>query len=137
MKLTRVHHIGVVVDDLEEAGKLLQYGFGMDARPGVDRAELRTVFFSCGQVSIELIEVHEPSARAARLGVSERARIEHIAFEVDDIYRIATALEAVGVRSNAPPRVSGDYVTFWTDPRTSAGIMYQFLQSTQTSDSAD
>lgn len=128
MELRRIDHIGVVVADLAEAGALLEQGFGLKPRPGVVREDLRTAFFQCGDVSIELIEVTDPEARRQRLGDGQRARIEHIAFEVDQLQATLSALEAIGVAANAAPRRSGNTQTFWTNPETSSGIMFQFLQ---------
>jgi methylmalonyl-CoA/ethylmalonyl-CoA epimerase len=67
-------------------------------------------------------------ARRARLGEHQRARIEHIAIEVDDLDAMLHALEVLGVRPQAPPRLSGSRLTFWTEPDSSDGVMYQFVE---------
>lgn len=128
MKLNRIDHIGVIVDDIDEAKALLGQGFGLEPGPVVDREDLRTAFFTCGDVSIEVIQLADPEARRVRLGDGQRARIEHIAIEVDDLDATLRALEALGVRPNAPPRLSGSRLTVWTDPESSDGVMYQFVQ---------
>lgn len=128
MKLKRIDHIGVIVDDLAEASTLLEQGFGLRASPGVVRPDLRTAFFQCGDASIEVIEITEPEARLARLGDGQRARIEHIAIEVENLDQTLEALAALGIRPTAPPRMSSDYLTFWTAPESSDGVMYQFVQ---------
>jgi len=106
MKLNRVDHIGVVVDNIEEATALLGQGFGLEAGSTVQREDLCNAFFRCGDVSIEVIEIRDPVARRARLGEHQRARIEHIAIEVDDLDAMLHALEVLGVRPQAPPRLS-------------------------------
>ncbi|GAB4444236.1 MAG: methylmalonyl-CoA epimerase [Chloroflexi bacterium OHK40] len=128
MQLKRIDHIGVIVDNLADASTLLEQGFGLTPVPGTSRPDLRTVFFRCGDVSIEVIEISDPETRQARLGEGQRARIEHIAFEVEDLNQTLEALAALGVQPTAPPRMSGSYLTFWTNPDSSDGVMYQFLQ---------
>ena len=128
MKLNRVDHIGIVVDNIEEAKALLGQGFGLEAGPTVEREDLCTAFFTCGDVSIEVIEIVDLEARRSRLGEHQRARIEHIAIEVDDLNATRRALEALGVQPKAPPRLSGSRLTFWTEPESSDGVMYQFVE---------
>lgn len=129
MKLNRIDHIGVVVDNIEEATALLRQGFGLEAGPTTQREDLCTAFFRCGDVSIEVIEIKDSEARRVRLGEHQRARIDHIAIEVDDLDTTLRALEALGVRPKAPPRLSGDRLTFWAEPDSSDGVMYQFVES--------
>jgi methylmalonyl-CoA/ethylmalonyl-CoA epimerase len=127
MKLERIDHIGVIVDDLDEARALLGR-LGLEEATTLEREDLHAAFFPCGGTSIELIEVLEPQQRARRLPEGEQARIEHIAIEVDDLEATLGALEALGVRPDAPPRRVLDSTTFWTDSRTSDGVRYQFLE---------
>jgi methylmalonyl-CoA/ethylmalonyl-CoA epimerase len=86
----------------------------------------------CGDVSIEVIEIRDQEARLARLGEHQQARIEHIAIEVDDLEATLRALEALAVRPKAPPRLSGGRLTFWTEPQSSDGVMYQFVEKEAT-----
>ena len=126
MDLRRLDHVGVVVDDLEEAARLLE-ALGLTESERAEHDGLRLAFFTAGNAMVELIEPTDPDVRARRLG-SARARIEHIALEVGDLDATLTALAALGVAPNAPPRRSPERSMFWTDPETSDGIMFQFVQ---------
>jgi len=123
----RIDHIGVIVDDLDDAARLLGEGFGLERTMTAERDELRLAFFKCGDVSIEVIEPLDPDLRRARLGDGARARIEHIAFEVPNLERALTALAGLGIEPNAPPLRSGSRTMIWTDPATSDDIMFQFV----------
>jgi methylmalonyl-CoA/ethylmalonyl-CoA epimerase len=125
----RIDHIGVIVDDLAEAERLLGEGFGLERTTTAERDDLKLAFFKCGDVSIEVIEMLDPDLRRERLGEGARARIEHIAFEVPDLERALTALAALGIEPNAPPLRSGARTMIWTDPATSDDIMFQFVAS--------
>jgi methylmalonyl-CoA/ethylmalonyl-CoA epimerase len=127
VEVKRIDHVGVIVDDLEDAARLLGDGFGLERVSSVERDDLRLMFFRCGDVSIEIIEMLDPQLRRERLGEGARARIEHIAFEVSDLKQTLGALGALGIEPNAPPLRSGDRTMFWTDPRTSDDVMFQFV----------
>ena len=75
-----------------------------------------------------MIEISEPGERAKRLG-SEKARIEHIALEVDDLTTTLQALEGLGVRTQTsdPVRI-GTNLNFWTVADTCDGVVYQLIQ---------
>jgi methylmalonyl-CoA/ethylmalonyl-CoA epimerase len=129
MELRRFDHVGVIVDDLDDAARLLGDGLGLELTNSIERDDLRLAFFRCGDVSIEIIEPLDPELRRRRLGEGARARIEHLAFEVGDLEVAITALAALGIEPNAPPLRSGARTMVWTDPATSDDIMFQFVAS--------
>ncbi len=126
--LKRLDHVGVIVDDLSKAcGFLNDLGMKHDRDlelPG----RLRSSFYSCGDACIELIEIAEPEERALRLGF-DKARIEHIAMEVDDLSATLELLAALGVRmqTSEPVRIGANLNT-WTVAETSDGVMYQLFE---------
>jgi methylmalonyl-CoA/ethylmalonyl-CoA epimerase len=126
VQLKRIDHVGVIVDNLEDACELLESGLGLQPQETIERDDLRAAFFACGETRIEVIEVTDPDARRERLA-DGTARIEHIAFLADDLDATMAALAALGITPKAPPRPSGENVTFWTDPGTSDGVMFQFI----------
>src|SRR4051812_9316243 len=81
----RIHHVGIVVSDLESVGHFLQETFGLPLVRSVEVAGRpdRSRFYRLGNTDIELIEVLDPELRRSRLGNETAARIEHIALEVD------------------------------------------------------
>ena len=126
--LKRLDHVGVIVDDLEEASRFLS-GMGMQHDRDLEiPGRLKAAFYSCGDAKVEVIEISDPAERAQRLG-SEKARIEHIAIEVDDLATTVQALEGLGVRTQTtdPIRV-GPNINFWTVADTCDGVVYQLLQ---------
>jgi methylmalonyl-CoA/ethylmalonyl-CoA epimerase len=126
MQLTGIDHVGVIVDNLEDACTLLRDGFGLEPQETLEREDLRAAFFACGPTRIEVIEVTDPDARRERLG-DATARIEHIAFKAGELDETLSGLAALGIAPKAPPRASGPNLTFWSDPATSDGVMFQFI----------
>ncbi len=125
--ISRLNHIGVVVDDIEAGKRFLQDVMGLELvlERDVPARRRNTAYFAAGEVEIELIEDHDPDAKA-RVLRGEKAVIEHIALDVDDLPATIDALEAKGVRirDGGITRV-GTRDNAWTDPATSGGVMYQ------------
>jgi methylmalonyl-CoA/ethylmalonyl-CoA epimerase len=128
--LKRMDHVGVVVDDLDRASAFLSDVLGLELVRSLDDAErqLRARFYRCGDTDVEIIELGDPDARSQRLGDAQ-ARIDHIAFEVDDIGGTIVELGAGGVRmATAEPRQLGGLSTIFSQPESTAGMVVQLLQ---------
>ncbi len=126
--LERVDHIGIVVRDLGNVRVVVESTLGLRVRreqvivgrPG------RSVFYRCGDIDLELIEVLDPTELERRLG-GTTARIEHIAFAVSDLQSAIGSLTKSGVRTTDPVPLGGR-LNSWTVPETSGGIMFQLVQ---------
>ena len=126
MRLRRIDHVGIVVADLEAHVAQLE-ALGLSLGRSSDGAESHAEYFPCGDASVELIEVRDPVIAARRMSEEEQARIEHIAFEVDDLGEVRDLLESRGVEVSWPPFPSGSAMMIWTTAATSGGVQYQFL----------
>ena len=126
--LKRIDHVGVIVDNLEEAKRFLtDMGLEFD-RDLVLPGRLRAAFYACGDTQIEVIEVDEPAERAQRLG-DGTARMEHIAFEVDSLSTTMQALRGLGVdTTTAEPVAVGANLNYWTQADSCDGVQYQLIE---------
>lgn len=126
--LKRIDHVGVIVDNLEEAQGFLA-GMGMEFDRDLEfPGRLKAAFYRCGETQIEVIEITEAGERQARLR-GEKARIEHIAIEVDELASTLAALEGLGVRPNAPEPIKvGNNLNVWTTEESCDGVSYQLIQ---------
>lgn len=127
----RLDHVGVIVADLSEQRRWLGEIFGLPVtrEASIPDIKLKAAFFGSGGVDIEMIQIDDPETRRKRLGDGNRARIEHIAFEVNDIHAVVKKLAALGVRTTEPePRRSGDRLNIWTVAESTGGVSYQFMQ---------
>ncbi len=136
--LNGIDHVGVVVDNLEEAETFLSEVLQLELDRKLDTPErgFRAAYFSCGTASIEVIEVLDPKVRRRRLGEGSKARIEHVAIRVDDLHKEAQRLSRLGVRlwgspdpgeGTTDPVMVGDTLNLWTDPDTCDGVSYQIV----------
>lgn len=131
MVVKRLDHVGVVVESLDEADRWLGKTFGLPVRrtAEVPEGHIRAVFYQCGDAQIEVLEIGDPEFRRRRLGDGVRARVEHIALEVDDLAEVMAVLAPLGVRTTAPePRRVGDTLNYWTVAETTGDVAYQFIQ---------
>ena len=126
MKLKRIDHVGIVVADLDEHVAQLE-ALGLTLARTNENDESFALYYGCGDASIELIDVRDSDARRRRLPGAEQARIEHIAFEVDDLEEVRALLEARGIEVTWPPFPSGKAQMIWTTAESSGGVQYQFL----------
>jgi methylmalonyl-CoA/ethylmalonyl-CoA epimerase len=125
--LKRIDHVGVVVDNLNEARQFLSL-LGMTLDHEFDLGRVGAAFYRCGDAMVELIECRLPDERARRLGESQ-ARIEHIAIEVDDLVETVAEFAKLGVEvTAAEPVTQGDVRSHWTKPESSLGVMYQVFE---------
>jgi methylmalonyl-CoA/ethylmalonyl-CoA epimerase len=126
----RIDHIGVIVDDLEGAQRILGDLLGLEiSRTAENPAQkLRALFFRCGGIDVEVIQIDDPGIRDRRLGPGP-ARIEHIAFEVDDLDAAQRDLASAGVRMTTEEPVRTEVASsYFTEAATTDGIMLQLMQ---------
>jgi catechol 2,3-dioxygenase-like lactoylglutathione lyase family enzyme len=127
MTIKRLDHVGVIVDDLTHATDLLTNTLGLEPGSRIQRDGLEAVFFSCGNATIEVIEISDHVERQTRLGDAP-ARIEHIAFEVDDLRKALDALDKLGVQLKGSQMLAGARRTAFTDAASTDGIIFQFVE---------
>jgi methylmalonyl-CoA/ethylmalonyl-CoA epimerase len=129
--LKRINHVGVVVEDLAAARKFVEsLGMELDRELEVPEKAVKAAFYRAGDgAQIELIELTTEAERRRRLGDGNRARIEHIAIDVDDITATIESIRGLGVAidSDAPVPV-GPNLNVWTQAETSGGVQYQFVE---------
>jgi catechol 2,3-dioxygenase-like lactoylglutathione lyase family enzyme len=97
-----LHHVGIVVRDVDQAEAFVTAAFGLPVVNRVDSPALgvRAVFLACGAAMVELVEFSDPQLVRDRLG-DRVAAVDHVALRVH-----------------------------FTRPDTSAGIIWQLLELT-------
>lgn len=121
----QLDHIGIVVDNIEDAERVAVEILGMALLRRVEVPErLRAAFYAAGAVAIEFIEPLGEE-RAPRLG-SLQAKIEHVAFRTTDVLAACERLResGVGFTSSEPRLVSGSR-SYFTLPVSTDGVVYQ------------
>jgi methylmalonyl-CoA/ethylmalonyl-CoA epimerase len=95
MRIERVNHLGVIVDDMDAAIAGFRDRLGLElAKTEVYADILDIAFLPCGDTQVELISPREDDDPAARWLREHGPGIQHVAFEVDDL---DAALEGKGI----------------------------------------
>jgi catechol 2,3-dioxygenase-like lactoylglutathione lyase family enzyme len=123
----RIHHIGVVVDNIEEAKAFLENVLEIGVGEVTDLGPGKVAWAPCGDVQIELLEYLDPEYKRKRLGSAE-ALIEHICFHSDDVDAEYKELSEKGIEFAGPPNVWNDRKACFTKPASCDGVMYQFRE---------
>jgi methylmalonyl-CoA/ethylmalonyl-CoA epimerase len=139
-RVAGVHHVGIIVADLDAAVTFATELLGLEVEKRVSLAAESTeiVFLHCGDMLLELIEISDPEVHSRRARVpGAKAEIEHVALAVDDLDAVVAELAEQGLSFTAgagkvetttePLEVAGTKSLF-TSRRTSAGILVQLIE---------
>lgn len=132
--ITRVHHVGVVVQSLQHG-----YAFWRDilGLPVAREAELRdqgvrAALLACGACEIELLEPLGPQTPVGRFLESRGESLHHLCLESDDIDRDVRRFAGTGVEMiDAKPRKGLAGMIAFLHPRACAGILVEVATPTE------
>jgi methylmalonyl-CoA/ethylmalonyl-CoA epimerase len=102
-----VHHVGLAVDDLDEAISSYERLFGaeVDGRETQDEQGVEAASLWIGTGHVELLAALGPDTPVGRFLAKRGPGMHHVAYEVDDLSAELTRLEGEGVRLiDAEPR---------------------------------
>ena len=130
--LGRVHHIAVVVRDLDAA-----LGFYRDRLRlpvelvlPIESDGVRIAFLPVGESKVELVEPTDASTGVARFLESKGEGFHHVCFEVDDLAAELErlALEGIELIDRAPRRGAEGPVAF-IHPRSGHGVLVELIET--------
>ena len=129
--IQQIDHLGIAVPNLDEARKFYEeaLGFHCHGTEEVESQKVRTAFFDCGGVHIELLEPTSPDSPIAKyLEKNPAGGIHHIAYRTDDIQGQLGKAAATGVKliHEVPfPGAAGKLVAF-LHPKSTHGVLTEF-----------
>ncbi len=130
-----IDHIGIAVEDLEEAVKT--YEKLLDGhcykRETVEEQNVETAFFKTGESKVELLGATAPDSVIAKYVAKQGEGMHHVAFEVDDIYAELDRLreEGFSVLSEEPSRGADNKLVAFVHPKDNHGVLVELCQSIQ------
>jgi methylmalonyl-CoA/ethylmalonyl-CoA epimerase len=129
--LTRIDHIGIVVQELDAA--LQTYcgllGFRLIERLTIAEQLVEAAFLDAGNSTVELIAPTDSSSGTARFLQTRGEGTHHVCFEVEDIHATLAALAAKGLRLiDETPRQGVHGLVAFVHPKATHGIMIELLQ---------
>jgi methylmalonyl-CoA/ethylmalonyl-CoA epimerase len=131
--VTKVSHIGIVVNDLTRAVEKFQ-GFGLPCTEIKEDKEIgvRAGFLSAGDTNIEIICLTEASSKndpMMELVRKEKGAINHICLQVDDIESSIRDFESKGAKLvEGCPRVGAHGRIAFFYPETTENVLIEICQ---------
>jgi methylmalonyl-CoA/ethylmalonyl-CoA epimerase len=100
MNISHIEHIGIAVNNLEEAIPFYENTLGLKcyAVEEVADQKVKTAFFMVGQTKIELLESTDPDGPIGKFIEKKGPGVHHLAFAVDDVNKSLTELGEKGVQ---------------------------------------
>lgn len=131
--LTKINHIGIAVNFLDEAIPFYRDNLGMAFKGMEEVAEqqVKVAFLEVGESKIELLEPTSAESPVARFLEKNGPGIHHIAYQVEDLEAAIAKLESEGARMiDKVPRLGahGARIAF-IHPKSSNGVLTELCQA--------
>ncbi|MFZ5429874.1 MAG: methylmalonyl-CoA epimerase [Bacteroidota bacterium] len=130
MKISHIEHIGIAVENLEQAIPFYEKAFGLTcyAVEEVTDQKVRTAFFQVGQTKIELLESTDPEGPIGKFIAKKGQGIHHLAFAVDDVAGALKHAEEQGVTLiDKGPRKGAEGLNIaFLHPKSTFGVLTEF-----------
>ena len=132
MKLKRVEHVAIAVNNMAESMKMLQDTLGIEMEYEEKIGETRLAMFPIGETYLELLSSNA-SAEDSRVTewIEENGQsLFHLCFEVDDIDAALVELKGKGVKLlDEEPRIGhgGSRIAF-INPESTGNILIELAE---------
>lgn len=130
MALKKLHHVGIVMNELERAEGFLEvFGLREDYREYVPEYHALCIFTAMEGTRLELIV---PDGGVLREYNGGKGGIHHIAFCVDDVEKTRQEFEQRGLAmlETAAVKGAGPILVNFLRPRAGKGILAEFVETT-------
>jgi methylmalonyl-CoA/ethylmalonyl-CoA epimerase len=129
---TRIDHVGVAVEQLDEALELYRDSFQLELahREVVEEQGVEAVLLDVGENHVELLAPLGPDTPVGKFLAKNGPGLHHVAYQVSDIDSTLGALKQAGLRLiDEQPRtgIRGSRVAFM-HPRSTAGVLTEIVQ---------
>ena len=132
--ITRLHHVGIAVKNLNTAIKNFNKSFGLKHTEikNVEEEKVNVAFLSIGDSSIELLEPQDEESVISKFLKNKGEGLHHITFEVDDIQFAMNKAKKAGLqlRENKPKKLKDGRLISFINPKSIHGILIEFIEKT-------
>ena len=133
MKISRIEHLGIAVQSIEEALPYFENVLGLKcyAVEVVEDQKVKTAFLKCGEVKLELLEPTSTESTIQKWLDKGNHGVHHVAFAVED--GVANALaecDSKGVRliDKAPRKGAESLNIAFLHPKSTCGILTELCE---------
>lgn len=133
MKISRIEHLGIAVQSIEEALPYFENVLGLKcyAVEEVADQKVKTAFLKCGEVKLELLEPTSPDSTIQKWLDKGNHGVHHVAFCIEDGVSNALAeCESKGVRLiDKAPRPGAEKLNIaFLHPKSTCGIFTELCE---------
>ena len=130
MSITHIEHIGIAVENMEEAIAYYEQVLGLTCYQieEVTDQKVRTAFFQVGQTKVELLETTDPEGPIGKFIARRGPGIHHLAFAVEDVAESLRSAEEKGVQLiDQTPRKGAEGLNIgFLHPKSTFGVLTEF-----------
>jgi methylmalonyl-CoA/ethylmalonyl-CoA epimerase len=131
-RIGKVHHIAVVVADMEPALRFWRDALGLQLETimPITSDHVDIAFLPAGDVKVELVRPTDDATGVARYLASKGEGIHHICFEVPNLAEALLHLEIAGIEliDTAPRRGAEGPVAF-LHPKSCHGVLVELIEA--------
>jgi methylmalonyl-CoA/ethylmalonyl-CoA epimerase len=129
--LNKIDHLGIAVKSLAEAVPYYEKALGLKCQhqEEVPSQKVKTAFFACGEVHLELLEPTSPDSPIAKfLEKNPNGGVHHVAFGTDNIEaQLQQAVDAgVKLIHEKPFDGAGGKLVAFLHPKSTFGVLTEF-----------
>jgi len=129
----RIHHLAVVVDDLDKALQFWRDALGLEVSQVRDEPEQasQVAFLPAGEAEIELVRPTTTDSGIARYLAKRGPGMHHICLSVPDVRASLQRLASKGVRLiNAEPMAASDGRLYaFVHPESTGGVLLELYEA--------
>ena len=138
--IDKIHHVGVVVPDADEAHGFFRDVMGLEVTEDrtIEEQGVRGVLLGVGENEIELLQPTRDDTGVARYLESKGATLHHICFRTDDINGELARLKGQGVELiDEQPREGLAGQIAFIHPKSAHGVLVELAQPPEGAHSSD
>ena len=131
-RLGRVHHVAVVVRDLDAALGFYRdvLGLQLETTLPIPSDRVTIAFLPIGESKIELVSPTDDSTGVARFLEAKGEGFHHVCFEVPDITDTLTRLAIDGIELiDTAPRKGAEGPVAFLHPRSCHGVLVELIEA--------
>ena len=132
MELSHIEHIGIAVNNFEEAIEYYENTLGLKcyAIEEVPDQKVKTAFLMIGQTKIELLESTDPEGPIGKFIEKRGQGVHHLAFSVVDIDKNLQEAKEKGVRLiDSVPRKGAEGLDIaFLHPKSTFGVLTELCE---------
>ncbi len=130
--IQKLDHIGIAVNNLDEALKLYSEVLGLElvGTEIVEEQKVRVAFLPVGDTEVELLESTSPDGPISKFIEAKGQGIQHLAFKVDDIDAAIEEMKEKGMRmiDEKPRYGAGGARIAFMHPKSSNGVLIELCE---------